>query len=220
MRMRPRRCPRGNIAEFAPALCIFFLIILFPMINLIGLGSGACVVALLNREASSNAGTATTYQEALTGMKGVADKMVSSGLGKFGKLAPVNGYLGCGTDLYIVKTTIATNATQAYGPNQPIAGTIDPDAQLFTYSTISVYNVGPFLPLGGLPFLGTVPGIGQAVRIKFTSDRSVEHIEGMGAAVVSGSGDGGITTSPAGTEVPQGTLPPGGPGIAVPSGLP
>ncbi len=203
------RSRKGNIAEFAPALGIFLLIILFPMINLIGLGCGACVVALLSREAASAAGTSTTYQQALTEVKGVADRLVSSGLGKFGKLAPVGGYLGCGTDLFIVKTTIATNATQTFGPNSPITGTIDPDAQLFSYSCVSVYNVGPFLPLGGLPFVGTVPGIGQPVPLKFVTERSVEHLDGIGATSAPGSGDGGIITAPI-SGAPGPTLP-GGP---------
>lgn len=195
-RKRLSRSQKGNIAEFAPALGIFFLIILFPLINLVGIGCGATVVALLSREAASAAGTSTTYQQALTEVKAVSDKMVSSGLGKFGKLSPVGGYLGCGTDLFIVKTAIATNQTQTFGPNAPIAGTVDPDAQLFSYSTVSVYNVGPFLPLGNLPFIGNVPGIGQPIPLKFITERSVEHLDGIGATSAPGSGDGGITTVP------------------------
>ena len=55
----------ATTAEFAPALLIFFLVILFPLINLIMFAAGVGTAYLAAKQAASRASTQSTYTEAL-----------------------------------------------------------------------------------------------------------------------------------------------------------
>jgi len=50
----------GQMAEFAPALFIFLLITLFPLINLIGYATGVGTVQLIARQTAQAAGSSST----------------------------------------------------------------------------------------------------------------------------------------------------------------
>ncbi|MBZ0187294.1 MAG: hypothetical protein K8F91_13690, partial [Candidatus Obscuribacterales bacterium] len=144
-------------AEFALALFVFFMIILFPLINLIGLAMGAGTQYLLTKECVSSAGVSSDYGTALASMESTANKIASSGFGQFAKMAPIAGYSGSGTDLYIVRTPIATGNSVTYGPNSPFAGIVN-NTNIYEYQVRSTFDLGPFLNLSAVPFIGTVPG--------------------------------------------------------------
>lgn len=69
------------MAEFGPALIVFFLVILFPMINLIAMGTGAGTIYLLAKESAGKAGNSTTYADVLNAAESAAVQIASSGFG-------------------------------------------------------------------------------------------------------------------------------------------
>lgn len=192
------RSGKALTAEFACALTVFLLIILFPLINLIGMGMAAGTQYILTVNAATRAGTATTYGDALTAMAASANEITASGFGKFGKLQPIAGFSGSGTDLFIQVTPLGGGSTTNYGPNTPFAGAIDPNANVYEYQVRSIFDVGPFVNLGGFPFIGNVPGVGRPARFSFVASRMVEFDQGLamggngtGLAGAGGGGSGG-----------------------------
>lgn len=188
------RSGKALTAEFACALTVFLLIILFPLINLIGMAMAAGTQYILTVNAASRAGTATTYGDALAAMATAANEVTVSGFGRFGKLQPVNGFSGSGTDLFIQVTPIGgAGSTTNYGPNTPFAGAVDPSANVYEYQVRSLFDVGPFVNLGGFPFIGDVPGVGRPARLSFVANRLVEFDQGLalggnGTTIAGGGG--------------------------------
>jgi hypothetical protein len=167
------------MAEFAPALFIFFLIILFPLIDLMGLAVGSATITLLARQAAVRAANASNYDEACDNVQTEAVSMTNSGFGKFAKLKPMGGAKGCGVDLYVKRTDITTNATDACGPNQECPAPIDSTKYIYEYSTSATFGVGPFVNLSSVPFIGNVPGIGQPAVMTMVYHMAVENPSGL-----------------------------------------
>lgn len=185
---RNRRIGSALTAEFGPALIIFFLVILFPMINLIGLAMGAGTLYIMAVECATKAGNATNFQDALASAQTSANSYAASGFGQFAKLTPVGGYNGSGMDLYVTDTNINTNVSTTNGPNTPfVSSAIDPSTYLYSYDAKVNYNVGPFMNMGAVPWIGGVPGIGVPAQLSFTVSRNVEHPE----TLIAGGGGGG-----------------------------
>ncbi|MCA9804612.1 MAG: hypothetical protein KC777_21730 [Cyanobacteria bacterium HKST-UBA02] len=210
-----RRKVRSNegaalTAEFAPALFVFFLIVLFPLINLIGMATGASVVYFVAGQTAISAGNAASYPSALDQVQSTANTLVSSGFGQFAKLQPVGGYNGCGVDLYTTQTSVNSSNVTTSGPNTPLAVNPDTSNNLYSYDTIATYDVGPFVNMSAMPFIGGIPGVGKPARLTFSASRNIEHPDAL-------TGIGSISNPPAGGSGPGGgggmTLPnPGGGG--------
>ncbi len=180
MRRRGRRKDgKASSVEFSVALVVFFLVILFPLINLIGFAMGAGTLYFLVVQCGVAASGASTYSQALTNMEAKSKEIAATGLGKFASLAPVGGFNGSGTDLYVIETSVSGGDPTKHGPNTPLTGTIDPNSNVYEYEVRATFNVGPFMNLSALPFVGTVPGIGSPVRLSMTADRHVEFTEGL-----------------------------------------
>lgn len=176
----------AHSAEFACALFVFFLMLLFPLINLAGFAMAAGTQYMLTVQAVSNAGTAATYPEALTAMETTARGITSSGFGKFANLSPAGGFSGSGADLFIQRTTLGSGSTTTvYGPNTPYVDVIDKTNNVYEYQVRSIFNVQPFLNLAAIPFIGNVPMIGQPIRLSFVANRLVEDDKGL---VLGGTG--------------------------------
>lgn len=181
---RHRNGVGASMAEFGPALFVFFLFILFPLINLIALGTGAATVYLVAKQAASKAGSSATFGQALVASEARAYEIESGGFGKFAKLYPVGGFNGSGVDLFITETNIATNVSTQSGPNTPfVTNPVNTDNNLYSYDAVATYNVGPFMEMGGIPFIGSIPGIGSAVQLTYTASENVEHPEGLEAGI-------------------------------------
>lgn len=178
--IRPRRLPSGSsIAEFGPALFFFLLIIAFPLINLLSFGMGYASLYYLTSQCASEASTSSSYTDARTKMQTRATQIAGSGIGQFAKLVPIGGSAGTGTDLYITVTDINANTTQEYGPNTGFAGAVDETNFIYEYSVRATFNVGPFLNLSGIPFIGAIPLIGQAVPVRCFAHRAIEHTSSL-----------------------------------------
>jgi len=210
-------------AEFAPALFVFFLIVLFPLINLIGMATGASVVYLVAGQTAISAGNSASYPSALDQVQSTANMLATSGFGQFARLQPVGGFNGCGVDLYTTQTSIASSNVATSGPNMPLS--VDPDTtnNLYSYDTVATFDVGPFVDMSAMPFIGGIPGVGKPARLTFTASRNIEHpdalsgIGGVGSGPPVGGGGPTIPNPGPGPEV----LPPGsGPGTTTPNDPP
>lgn len=191
-----KRRPKGyTAAEFAPALIIFLLVLLFPLINLIGLGMGYAVVYLTAKQCASSAGSSQTFNDALSSSETTARTIAANGFGQFAKVQPVGGFNGSGMDLYTVNTDLNTLVSNVQGPNTPYVGIVDADRNTYEYQTVVTYDVGPFLNLSSLPFVGGVPGVGSPARLSATAQSHVENLIGLnpGGGVNPNLGGGGPT---------------------------
>jgi hypothetical protein len=170
----------AGLAEFAPALFVFFLFIIFPLINFIALGTGAATVYLIAKQAATKAASSTTFGKAMMAAEAASYDIESGGLGVFSKLAPIGGFNGSGLDLYITETNIATNVSTRNGPNTPfVTNPIDPSTYLYSYDAEVTFNIGPFTDMHDVPWIGGVPGLGVPARLTYTASENVEHPEGI-----------------------------------------
>jgi hypothetical protein len=179
-RRHDRRQQAGSgIAEFAPALFIFLFIIVLPLINLLSFGMGYANVALLGTQCAVEAANAGSYPQALTAVQNKANAMTASGMGQFARMTPVGGLNGCGVNVFITATDINTNAVQEYGPNTKMTAAYDPTNKIYEYTVRTSFNIGPFISLGKVPFIGGIPLIGVPATVGTTAHRGVEHPEAL-----------------------------------------
>ncbi len=170
----------AGLAEFAPALFVFFLFIIFPLINFIALGTGAATVYLIAKQAATKAASSTTFGKAMMAAESASYEIESGGLGVFSKLYPIGGFNGSGLDIYITETNINTNVSTRNGPNTPfVSNPIDPSTYLYSYDAVVTFNIGPFTDMHQVPWIGDVPGLGVPAQLTYTASENVEHPEGI-----------------------------------------
>lgn len=177
MKKRSRR-EGSSLVEFAVVLFVFFLL-LFPLINLVSLACGAVGAYLVTRQASIVAANSATFNGAMASVPSEADSLVKTCLA-FTGLKPVGGIDGKGIDLFITKTSTTYDSVEVYGPNTAVPGALDLADSVYEYEAVSTFDVAPYLNLSGIPWIGTVPGLGCPARIRFQNVRACEHPEGVG----------------------------------------
>ncbi len=178
-RLLSRRKRGMGLAEFVPALFIFLFIIALPLINLLSFGMGYANVALLGTQCAVDAANAGSYPDALTKVQAKANAVTASGMGQFARLAPVGGLNGCGVNVFITETDVNTKTIVEYGPNTPKTGAYDPNNKIYEYTIRTTFNVGPFISLGLVPWIGGVPLIGVPATVRTVAHRAVEHSEAI-----------------------------------------
>lgn len=166
-------------AEFAPALVVFFLVILFPLINLIMFTTGYGTGYLCAKQCASRASTQNTYTEALAVVQQESATFLASGFGQFAKLVPVGGVSGSGIDLYVVATPYPTGSPVISPKNVPLGAAANPSANTYEYKVEANFNAGPFMDMSMLPFIGNVPGLGPPARLTFSATGTAEFPEGL-----------------------------------------
>ena len=120
MSLKERRQRGSILAEFAPTLFVIFITSFFPLMNLIGVVTGAATVMLVTTEAASNAAAQETYPNSLEAMSSDATKFLQGDFAKFAHIEAAGGYHNCGIDLYTQVTN--TNGTiNSVGPNTPVS---------------------------------------------------------------------------------------------------
>ncbi len=169
----------AGAAEFAPALVIFFLVILFPLINLIMFTTGYATGYLCAKQCASRASTQNTFTDATNVVQQEAATFVSSGFGAFAKLVPVGGIAGSGIDVYVVSVPYGGGTATTWTKNTPLPSVANPDTNTYEYKVEANFNVGPFMDMSMLPFIGGVPGLGPPARLTFTATGSAEFPEGL-----------------------------------------
>ncbi|HNB23512.1 MAG TPA: hypothetical protein PKZ32_13910 [Candidatus Melainabacteria bacterium] len=185
-----RRSQTGSIAEFAPVLFIFFMMILFPLINLIGYGTACATVQFIGTNCATAAQNASSFGDALNSVESMSKGLVNSGFGKFANLSPQGGYKGCGVDVYLIEIDYSNNNRLTYGPNTGLPHPYD-STKIYEYQTRCNFQVNPFLNLAGVPGIGSVPIIGKPTAMASNSCRSSEHPEGLDQLASAGGGGGG-----------------------------
>lgn len=173
---------RGSTSEFGAVLIVFFLLILFPLMDLVALGVGAATLQLAAHESASHAAVCEKYSDALYAAANRCFSLARSNLGKFAKMAPVGGISQTGVHLFIVRTDYSTNQVQYCGPDSPAIPPVDTTGYVYEYMAILRYSVGPFVNLSFVPFLAEVPGLGKAAQLTFTSHSAVENPLGLSNA--------------------------------------
>jgi len=170
-------------------LFVFFLFICFPMIDLLGVPTVFENATFIANQATDAASVSSDYDAALAAATGKATTIASSGFGKFAKLVAVGGFANTGVNLWVTRTNINNSQSDGCGPNQYTPSPIDSQNYVYEYSAHVKYTIGPFINLGGVPFIGTVPGLGQPVTGVFVSHKNAEFPDGM-ATGANGLGTG------------------------------
>ena len=175
---------RGNaVAEFSPALFIFFFLFLYPFIALIQFGCGCATVYFISIQAAQAAAVSPDFKTALTQAQAIGSNLANSGLGQFAHLS-TPGPAGNSVSLYVDVTPIG-GVTAAPVPIQSgsippaITSPIDPTTNIYEYEARSNYTIQPYFNLSGIPILSGVPLLGQPVNIQFSATRVAEFPYGL-----------------------------------------
>lgn len=164
---------RGHMSEFAICLFVLLFLALFPLVDLLGLAMGAATVCLLAHESVSQASKQESYTKALAAVQEQTESFVSSRFGQLCGLRAVNGYQNCGTDLYVVATKIEGADVVTFGPNTGVTPPID-NASVFEFMCKCTYDVDPWVNLGHIPGLASIPGLGKTARLSYRAYRTPE----------------------------------------------
>lgn len=178
-RRKNRPTHGSGIAEFIPALFVFLFIIALPLINLLTFTMGFANVALLGTQCAVDAANASSYPDALSKVQSRANSITTSSMGRFAKMVPLGGYNGCGVNVFITETDINTKAVVEYGPNTNMTTAYDPTNKIYEYTIKTNFNIGPFMSLGAIPFIGGIPMIGVPTPVSTAAHRAVEHSEAI-----------------------------------------
>ncbi len=180
---RFQRRERGSqLAEFGPAMWIFFIIILIPLVDLMSFVAGVGTVLAVAELTARKSASARTFTEAinvmnqteddLAGFRGFA-KMVASGAGPRGVTIQVMSN----------STSAAAGAPTIFAP-PPVANRIPTDratldTTIYHYQVTAAYDVQPLFNFSGFPLLGAIPGLGTPVPVTYVSSAVVEHPDGL-----------------------------------------
>jgi hypothetical protein len=179
-RYRKVRTARGSaLTEFGPALFIFFFFALFPLLNFIGMAIGFATVQMVAQQAATAAAASSSYTQALAAMTATENNLMNTGFAKFAKIQPVGGYSGSGCDLYVAQTDVISQAITSLGPNTPAPSPIDPKKYIYEYQVKVNFQILPFVNMSGVPFIGSVPGLGAPASVQYAGSRAVEYPEGL-----------------------------------------
>jgi hypothetical protein len=178
-----KRSNAGHITEFPLSLYILLLIVVFPIVDLVGLVTGSAIICLTAHQAASRAANQRRYADSLDVMQQSANDFLKTGFAEFARLHPTGGFGNCGANLYIDACNYQTNAIQAYGPNTPLPPPADTSTYVYECRVQTAYEVGPTVDLSFMPGLSAVPGLGKPAVINFSASRDAEYPTGLAAAL-------------------------------------
>jgi hypothetical protein len=182
MRKSTRRNRTGaSLAEFGPALIIFFLVILFPLIDLVGLATGYVTCYLATRQAASAAGVSASFDRAQKSSISSLRKIYRAGFGKFARIVPTGGVANSGSHIWIVRTdinSISSGSSEYLGPDEPMSETPDLMRYIYEYRVTTRQNVGPLVPIP-IGLLADIPGLSSPFPVSITCCAQAEHPEGV-----------------------------------------
>lgn len=163
----------GSIAEFGPALIIFFVIILFPLLDFLTFADGVAAISYAASAAARAAGPATTRALAKSNMQQTGSQIIGTAgapapLTAIAKLRPADN---SGLTLTVIEIGNDGQVKNTYSDGQAI-----PDADLtsgenfFQYQVTANYGVG---------LMWAIPGFPDSMPMTFTGTTMVEHPEGL-----------------------------------------
>lgn len=178
----------SSLSEFGPALWVFLIFIVIPLLDLVSFGSGVGTVMLMSNWASRQAAACNTFTEAKQSVAQTEDQLKS--FRKFAAMTPTNG-TPSGVSIKVVVTPLNGSGGQSFDdpgniPNKPPRNQVNPNDPpmntmncVYQYVVTSSYDVAPLFNFSGTPFLRDVPALGKAVPVVFTTTASVEHPDGL-----------------------------------------
>jgi hypothetical protein len=171
-----RRQTGSNLAEFGPALILFFAFILGIALPFLRFGVAAATLTLFADRACESAAKAPTYGSSLICANQAMTELVSSPIGRLAGLKidsfePIT--------LYIQTENCATGASQIVGPNLPLARLDENKAIAYEYQLRTRYLLEPMLPEGVLPWWPHIPLLGTPVIFPTQSTHAVEYPDGL-----------------------------------------
>ncbi|MBS1957521.1 MAG: hypothetical protein JST89_25265 [Cyanobacteria bacterium SZAS-4] len=187
---------------------LIVVMVVFALIDLVATASSYAVIHLASRQASFKAATAENIDSALFEMQNAVNGLADSGLGRFAHLKPVGGYNGCGADLFINVTQVSTGTTTQIGPNKgiprpPGSKQIDSDVNIYECAARLTYEMGPLVPLTGIPWIKDIPGCGKPATMQVSTNIALEEPERL-AIGASGDPNSG-NNAPPGTGITPGS---------------
>ncbi len=181
----------SEIAEFGPVVYVLFLIVLLPLLDLSALLVAGATQFLTTNDLAAKAATQANYSASLSSMVSEAYRFQSNGLARFVHMVPEGGYTGCGDDMYVLTTDLASGTVTSSEANQTVGSPVNTSAAMYELSIKSIYNVSPLVSLDAVPVLQNVPGIGKPATLTFIANRPVEHPGGLESSPQGGVGSGG-----------------------------
>jgi hypothetical protein len=178
-KLRPLRNARGNLAEFAPALCLYFAILLIPIFGLLRLGLTIATVHFIEDCAADAAARESSYNLAENRADAVLRHLVDSPIGCLAGLK-TQGFKKI--SLYVDERLMATGQTNVYSPTQRMSKPISIGDNIYEYDLRTAYLIDPLVP-GSVPLLGKIPMLNEPVILYSHNVRPVEYPEGLNVKV-------------------------------------
>jgi len=173
------RSQRGSLSEFGISIYIFILLIAFPLVDLLAVVGGFCVMTLSAHQAATAAATQRRFADCLVSVQDNSLSFLNLGLAKFIGMQPIGGYNACGTDLFIDESNLASGQSHRYPANQPVPPPMDASANVYECTASVKSKIGPLLNLSCVPFLGQVPGLGMPATLTASASRASEYPRGL-----------------------------------------
>jgi len=175
-----RRSRGSAIAEFGPALWLLAILILIPLVDLASFMCGVGTVMMVANLGCRKAAGANTWSLASSLLTQTEADLAN--FRSFALVVPITGNSGVTLNVLGYPTGGGGSVT-TYSP-PPAANKIPIDrstldSTIYDYQVVASYNVLPLFNFKHLPVLSTIPGLGAAVPITFTSTCNVEHPEGL-----------------------------------------
>jgi hypothetical protein len=168
------RNSRGSLAEFGPALVLFFAFLLVPTLLLIRFGLATTAMYFVIDSAADTAAKAPSYGLALNGANGTVREFLAS---------PIACFTGLKAEqfkplsLYVNEQVTATGITNVFGPNQPLLKPVCSAINTYEYEVRGSYSFQPLLPCAA--WFGKIPLLTAPMTLTAHEIRAVDYPDGL-----------------------------------------
>lgn len=178
--MKSRSIKGSVLAEFGPVVCLFFLFIVFPVVDLMFVATGYATTLFLTQDMAQTASKASSVSDAYrylsdyVGIQKACGTIEESELLKFARAK----FVGSKGGIFIERTSIVGGKTDHIGPNN--SAPEQANASDYVYEYVVGFEVvqEPFI-VCALPGLDQIPGIGKPFRYVQCARGVIETPEGI-----------------------------------------
>ena len=174
------RNSRGSIAEFGPAVALFFALILIPSLSLIRFGLSSTALYFILGQAAVSASKMPTYDQAKQRASREFFALLTSPVGTLCGLKPGNVK---SVNLFVAEHLITSGASNAFCPDEKWRKSIDAAINTYEYELRVSYTFEPLLTANSMPIIQSIPLLGEAATITTRAVRPVEFPDGLTAQV-------------------------------------
>jgi len=166
---------RGTIAEFGPALFLFFAFIVVPVLCMIRFGLSTAVIYFIVERAADRASKSYSYDSALCKANEAVDGLFNTPIARFAGLKPERVSDVC---LLVDEHKTKSDTSNVLTRDDLVRKAISPEINTYEYEVRSSYTLDPILP-SNLPWLGKVPLLSAPAKITVVAIRPVEYPDGL-----------------------------------------